>query len=215
MTRHPAYYSQPRSDLVDFMLTESPSRGTVLDVGCGEGAMGAALLAGGFGPVSGVEPVESAASVAAAKLTDVVVGTFPNARIRERAPYDYVVFADSLEHLTDPWSALREARMLLAPSGRLVLSVPNVSHHSVSLQLLRGKWDYRDWGLLDRTHLRFFTPSSLDLIVRETGFTVTSVRYLTQPTRRRYRLLGRALRQFAPYMLATHTFLMARPLQTK
>ena len=62
-----------------------------------------------------------------------------------------------LEHLVDPWAALRDAATLLRPDGRIVVSIPNVAHGSVRLALLQGDWDYTDKGLLDRTHLRFFT----------------------------------------------------------
>lgn len=86
--------------------------------------------------------------------------------------YDYVVAADVLEHLRDPWRVLRSCRELLKPGGRLLLSVPNVGHAAIVAELLQGRFEYREEGLLDETHLRFFTRHSILGMLRETGFKV-------------------------------------------
>lgn len=76
----------------------------------------------------------------------------------DKASFDYIVCADVLEHLIDPWKVLTELVTYLKPSGRLVVSIPNVRHWSVWFPLiLRGRWEYRDVGIMDKTHLRFFT----------------------------------------------------------
>jgi 2-polyprenyl-3-methyl-5-hydroxy-6-metoxy-1,4-benzoquinol methylase len=173
--------------------------------------LGEALLSYGFSEVVGVEPVEQAARVAARRLTHVVVGCFPDARAHAMGPYDHILFADSLEHLTDPWHALDEARTLLAAGGELILSVPNISHYSVALHLAKGRWAYQDSGFLDRTHLRFFTPLSLRSLLHETGFTVSAIRFVRLSPRRRYRLLEMITRRFAPHLYVRHMYVIAKP----
>ncbi len=84
--------------------------------------------------------------------------------------FEVVVAADVLEHLRDPWACLRAAREHLVPEGALVISVPNVTHSALLAQLLLGRFPYREKGLLDRTHLRFFSRADLDDLLLSTGF---------------------------------------------
>lgn len=94
--------------------------------------------------------------------------------------YDAVVTADVLEHLADPVRVLEQCRARLRPDGDLFLSLPNVGHAAVLVELLDGRFPYRDFGLLDRTHRWFFTRrSALDLL-RETGFRVERVDAVTR-----------------------------------
>jgi SAM-dependent methyltransferase len=86
--------------------------------------------------------------------------------------FDVIVAADVLEHLKDPAAVLRAIKKRLRPGGYLVLSVPNVAHGSVRLALLQGRFDYTDLGLLDRTHLRFFTRQTIVELLRDAGFAV-------------------------------------------
>jgi hypothetical protein len=74
--------------------------------------------------------------------------------------YDALLFLDVLEHLADPWSILQGSHALLRDGGHAYVSVPNVAHWTVRKELLLGRWEYRDNGLMDRTHLRFFTLES-------------------------------------------------------
>lgn len=178
LTQDPAgYYARPRLDFSTHLSLLNAAgvqtSGRVLDVGCGEGHFGQLMLEVGFDEVVGVEPHSTAASRARSRLTMVVSAPFPNTKVETLAPYDLVVFADSLEHIVDPWHALNVAAGLLAPDGHLLVSVPNVSHYSVILQQLRGRWDYTSEGLLDRGHVRFFTPATLQEALAAEGFRVT------------------------------------------
>jgi 2-polyprenyl-3-methyl-5-hydroxy-6-metoxy-1,4-benzoquinol methylase len=93
-----------------------------------------------------------------------------------------VIFADVLEHLGDPATVLRQVRPFLAPEGRVLASVPNVAHCAVALELLQGRVDYRPLGLLDDSHLRFFTKRSLHDLFEAAGFVVTELdRLRAQP----------------------------------
>jgi SAM-dependent methyltransferase len=89
---------------------------------------------------------------------------------------DCVIFADVLEHLVDPWRTARKYRDLLRPGGTVVASIPNVAHRSVLGGLLRHRWDYDVQGILDRTHLRFFTRETALEMFEQAGFSIRQVR---------------------------------------
>jgi 2-polyprenyl-3-methyl-5-hydroxy-6-metoxy-1,4-benzoquinol methylase len=92
----------------------------------------------------------------------------------EEAYFDAITFGDVLEHLRDPHGLLRTARRYLAPDGVIVCSIPNVKHWTVVFELLvKDRWEYTDAGLLDRTHVHFFTLEEIGLMMEETGFEVT------------------------------------------
>jgi 2-polyprenyl-3-methyl-5-hydroxy-6-metoxy-1,4-benzoquinol methylase len=132
---------------------------TVLDVGCASGDTAAALKDRGC-TVSGVDIDAKAAEPARGIVEELVIADIDRNPLSEHfkaESFDAIIFGDVLEHLLDPWAALRDAVTLLRPGGRILVSIPNVAHASVRLALLLGRWDYTEKGLLDRTHLRFFT----------------------------------------------------------
>ncbi|WP_291810517.1 class I SAM-dependent methyltransferase [Cellulomonas sp.] len=150
----------------------------VLDVGCASGYLGAALQERGC-EVSGVEIDQQDASEARKVLGRVEVvdlETTPLDEVFEPGSFDDVIFGDVLEHLRDPAAALRSAERLLRPGGSVVVSVPNVAHGSVRLALLEGRWEYLDTGLLDRTHVTFFTYDSLMRTLHDAGLRVRELR---------------------------------------
>lgn len=143
----------------------------VLDVGCAGGHLARVLVAQGC-TVSGVEYDPAAAEEARPVLDRLVVGDLEQLDLVAelgRGGFDVVVFGDVLEHLRDPLPVLRASRDLLAPGGYVVISLPNVAHGAVRLSLLLGRFDYRPLGLLDRTHLRFFTRDNLTALLRDAG----------------------------------------------
>jgi glycosyltransferase involved in cell wall biosynthesis/2-polyprenyl-3-methyl-5-hydroxy-6-metoxy-1,4-benzoquinol methylase len=87
--------------------------------------------------------------------------------------FDYVIFADVLEHLVDPWSALQRVRKFLNPTGQCLASIPNVSYAGVVLELLSGTFHYRKEGSLDKTHLRFFTRETVKSLFEESGYEIS------------------------------------------
>jgi 2-polyprenyl-3-methyl-5-hydroxy-6-metoxy-1,4-benzoquinol methylase len=150
----------------------------VLDVGCADGDVGRLLQETG-NRVSGLDRDEEAAEKARADLERVVVADLDTSSLLdhfEAASFDVVVLADVLEHLREPERALREATELLRDGGRLVLSVPNVAHGALRLALLQGRWTYTAAGLLDRTHLHFFTRTSLLQLLEGVGLAVDDLR---------------------------------------
>jgi 2-polyprenyl-3-methyl-5-hydroxy-6-metoxy-1,4-benzoquinol methylase len=151
-----------------------PVAGTVLDVGCGQGALGERLRATGADRIVGVELSATAAEVARRTYDSVVVGRLEELTLENvgGAPFDLIVTADVLEHLYDPWAALSQLRSWAAPNCRLVVSVPNLRFYRISLGLvLRGEFTYaRGGGLMDRGHIRWFTPKSLTAALTAAGW---------------------------------------------
>lgn len=146
----------------------------VLELGCGSGVMTEALRDQGC-RVTGVELDPRAAERAAEFAERVVIADIdqPGA-LAELAGerFDVVLAGDVLEHLRDPGPVLVEAARLLTDEGYLVASIPNVAHGSVRLGLLAGRWDYADDGLLDRTHLRFFTRAGVEELLEAAGLRI-------------------------------------------
>ena len=166
----PAYYHFDRPEVV---ARVRPAGRRILDVGCAAGAMGAAMLAAGATEVAGIEVHAPAAALARGRLTAVYgydLDRLPELPYPE-GYFDVITLADVLEHLREPAAALRHLRRWLSDDGRIVCSLPNVRHESVLLPLLvHGRWDYADAGILDRTHLRFFTLESMLRLLGEAGF---------------------------------------------
>ncbi|GIG39603.1 class I SAM-dependent methyltransferase [Cellulomonas phragmiteti] len=149
----------------------------VLDVGCATGYLGEVLKRRGC-EVVGVEIDPAAAAQAAEVLDEVLVADLEQVDLLdsfERGSFDVVVFGDVLEHLRDPLRLLRTCVGLLRPGGSVVVSVPNVAHGAVRLALLQGRWTYQDRGLLDRTHVTFFTRVSLLRLMSDAGLAVVDL----------------------------------------
>lgn len=167
------YYHHQRPELVALVPQQARR---VLDVGCAAGMMGAALKERGVAEVVGVEINPVAAREAATRLDKVIVGDIEEIELTYPEGYfDTIVLGDVLEHLRDPWNLLKRLRRYLAEGGKIVASIPNVAHISVIRDLIRGEWRYADIGILDRTHLRFFTLSSIREMFANAGYRITSV----------------------------------------
>jgi SAM-dependent methyltransferase len=171
------YYDEPRPEVTALVPLTARN---IIDVGCASGALGRSLKAARPGiQVRGVEPVAAQAERARAVLDDVFHGSAEDPLPTDWPAPDCVIFADVLEHLVNPWQALRRYRQLLKPGGTIVASVPNVANRVVLKGLFRMRWDYEEYGILDRTHLRFFTRDTAlemfeacDYQIRHVGRTV-------------------------------------------
>ncbi len=149
-----------------------PPGSTVLDVGCGPGVVARALAARGC-KVWGLERDPARANSARNHCIEVLEADVEAVSLSEEfagRSFDVVLFLDVLEHLRDPQAALAGAEAVLAPGGSVLLSVPNVTHGALRLELLSGKFRYRASGLLDRGHLRFFDAEGVDALIRQAGF---------------------------------------------
>lgn len=150
-----------------------PGARRVLDVGCGAGAVGAALKAERGIEVVGLEGFPEAAARAQERLDDALCVDLDALEGLPFAPgaFDAMVLGDVLEHLRDPHRLLRSLRPFLADDGVLVCSIPNVKHWSVLFPLLvHDRWEYQDAGLLDRTHVHFFTLAEIDRMLTACGY---------------------------------------------
>ena len=168
------YPDADRSNVIPFIPSGTAR---LLDVGCWQGAFGRELKRRRPGlAVVGIEADAGAAAVAGTRLDQVVAGRFPDDIGPDHGPFDCIVFNDVLEHIVDPWEALRRTRPLLSGTGRVVAVIPNIRHVRAVVPLVfRGRWDYADTGLLDRTHLRFFTRATMIELFETTGYTVESI----------------------------------------
>ncbi len=148
----------------------------VLEIGCATGFMGEYLIKYKNCEVIGVELGKDEASIAKKKLTKILVGDIENDsviyQINSLGNFD-VVFASALiEHLKDPWKALRTWNKFLKKGGHIVISTSNIAHWSMRLKIMQGQFVYHEYGILDNTHLRFFTFNTFQDLVKECGFSI-------------------------------------------
>lgn len=176
-TQQPAanYFSGSRSDVAD-LVPQVCSR--ILDVGCGYGGLGRNLRARGVAQVFGVEINPDAGSQLAGVYADYWIGDVEQVNLPDGIEdFDCIVFADVLEHLRDPWGTLTRYLQRLKPGGYVVASIPNVRNIALLYNLVvRGQWRYEDSGLLDRTHLRFFTRKEILDLFSQNGLEIEVIR---------------------------------------
>lgn len=174
------YYNRPRVEMLP--LVPSAAR-RVLDIGCANGEFSASIKERQGSEIWGVELNPEAAAVAASRLDKVIQGDIYDAMGQLPANYfDCVVCNDILEHLPDPGRILEGIRKNLSPDGVVVASIPNVRYLPVLYELLVTKdWKYRDCGVLDNTHLRFFTCKSIFRLFESSGYRIVRIEGLQVP----------------------------------
>ncbi len=159
---NPSYIGS-RSDILNLV---PPDCQKILDIGCSIGTLGAQIKDSlSDAEVIGIELDKEMAEKAIEKLDKVIVGNIEDMVLTDHLKQNYfdcIIFGDVLEHLIDPWTVLRELTLYLKPDGTVIASMPNVRHYSSICSLLfKGYWPYRDRGIHDRTHLRFFTKKNI------------------------------------------------------
>ncbi len=169
---------RPRDKLTLVLsLIDERDRG-ILEIGCGEGEMARHLSSLGKSIV-GVERDAVKASAAKEFCKEVIVGdieawtTIESLKSFEKS-YDLILYSEVLEHLVSPEQTLRELRIFLRPGGGVLAVLPNVAFYKTRLMLLGGRWNYSDEGILDRTHLRFFTRYTAETLIRDAGFQIVA-----------------------------------------
>lgn len=152
-----------RRDDVLSLIPDDASR--VLDVGCSIGVLGEQLKQRFEAEVVGIELNEQMAKVANEKLDRVILGDLDKINLEDYLLpkyFDCIIFADILEHLKNPWDVLKSATSFLSDEGVVIASIPNIRHYTTIINLIfRGYWPYRERGIHDKTHLRFFTLKNI------------------------------------------------------
>ncbi len=175
--------------LLDFAKTSKVTSGNCLDVGCASGFLSFKLAEIGL-RVKGVDP----------NLPTELLGVAHNP-IFEKATllqlsdqrFGLIVAGDVIEHLEDATSNMNKLRELLEDDGELLISIPNAVNIYVRLHILSGRFDYKNRGPLDRTHLRFYTLKTFEQLLKNSGFILREIRYAPFPA---YQFLGQRAKYF-------------------
>ena len=194
-------YQGNRAELLE--LVEIPAGARILDLGCAQGDLGELLKKQCEVEVIGIELNPDLAQIAARKLDSVFVGDIEQIELPYPHGYfDVLIFADVLEHLKDPWNTLARYKHYLKPSGMVILSIPNIRRFRIIIELLRGNFRYTDYGLMDHTHLHFFTYNEIKHMLNSAGFSIKKIQRNFQarlPLKIANCLLLNSLREFMVY----------------
>ncbi len=157
----------------------------VLEIGCGPGSITKYLKHQNHCSIVGLEVDPEAIRLVTPFCEQVLSVDLNNVDWdglgRDIGRFQTIVAADVLEHLYDPWSVLGQLRPLLEPDGEVVVSLPHVGHAAVAGCLLNGSFEYRNWGLLDRTHIRFFGLADIDALFQSSAYKIVDVSFVITP----------------------------------
>jgi len=171
---HTEYYAGERPEMLKFI---PPHLKTFLEIGCGEGNFSHLVKNTYSAEVWGIEANDKAASIARGKIDHLVSGTIEeNISRLPDSFFDCIVMNDVIEHLVSPWDVLEQLKGKLDNNGVIVLSIPNFRFWKNLREIVvHGEWNYVESGILDRTHLRFFTYKSILKMMRELRFEVVVI----------------------------------------
>jgi len=203
------YYSGARYDIVADLPANTNA--AVLELGCGDGSTGALTFAANKAAYyCGIELNPDAAALARLRLTDVIEGDIATLDLGAHAArYDVLIASEVLEHLIDPWEALTKLVACLKPGGLVLASSPNIAHWRVVTQLIHGRFDHSESGVMDRSHLRWFTPQSYAALFDAAGLEVVRMGPITPPATRT-RWLNAVTRARFSHLFMTQIYLIAR-----
>ena len=169
------YFIQTRPEMMEF-IPKSAER--ILEVGCATGLFGAQLKRRPGVEVWGIEYDTESAEIAREKLDMVLAGDIM--QLTDHLPdayFDCVVFNDVLEHLVDPFAVLLKVKSKLVKKGLIVCSIPNIRFfYTLKNFIIDKQWKYEDAGIMDKTHLRFFTERSIADMFDSLGYTIVELR---------------------------------------
>ncbi len=201
------YYESERNDLIALIPYEARR---ILDVGCGFGLMGKKLKEERHVEVVGIESEKKAIGAAKSNMDKLVTGDVEGLKLPfEQGYFDCIVYGDVLEHLRNPWKLLKEHTYYLKKGGCCIASIPNISHYSIIKGLLKGKWQYASSGILDQTHMRFFTLEEIKKMFRDAGYTVEKEEKYIRASKSK-KLLNKILRGKIEYLLTEQYIVRGR-----
>jgi len=188
-----------------------PNSSRVLEIGCATGFMGEYLMTKKGCYVVGIESRVDEAKEAKKKLNQLISGDVEEKGTLEQIDDKFdVVFASAIiEHLKDPWRSLTSWKKFLKKDGFLIISTSNVAHWSIRLSLLMGKFDYREYGILDNTHLRFFTTETFKKLVADCGYKIEY--FSIDPVGGGLPRISKVLSKLWPNLFAYQMLIKAKP----
>ncbi len=204
------YFNATREDMLEFVPAEVR---TAVEFGCGNGKFAALVKERRQAEVWGVEIQPQAAQQAAQVLDRVICEDALQAlKLLPDHYFDCALFLDVLEHLVDPYSLLVQVKEKLTDQGVVVASIPNIRYYRVFWDFVwNGNWDYKEQGILDSTHLRFFTRKSILKMFKRLGYQVERLEGIHPTRSRTFRILNACfLNRFADVRYK-HFVVVARP----
>ena len=204
-----SYFSGARHDMVSLLGTGPNAH--ILEIGCGDGATGAASFAAGKAAhYTGIELMPEVAEQARQHLSEVITA---NVEQFDLTPFygrfDALIMSEVIEHLVDPWDAVARLLVCLKPGGEIIASSPNVAHRRVIGDLIAGRFEYESEGVMDRTHLRWFTPRSYRALFEAAGCVNVRVMPIRRPGLLP-RIFNRLTRQRYAHLSMTQIMVHAR-----
>jgi len=182
--RHKYEYDVRENSAPAHVIDLVGSRKRVLEIGCGPGSITKILASDKLCRITGLERDKDALAKVTPYCESIIDADLNSDAwtdwFQGRELFDVIVAADVLEHLYDPWSTLDRMVPLLKNDGYLVVSLPHVGHGAVVSCLLNGDFQYRDWGLLDRTHIRFFCLQNIEALFAGADLKISDVRYVSK-----------------------------------
>lgn len=180
------YYEFERNNVITSIQNHGIQAKRILELGCSAGATGRRLKEVlGADHYVGIEICEEAAEIAKTRLDEVHVANVEETPLEslglKKGDFDLVLALDVLEHLYNPWEVLAQLTELLRPEGHAVLSIPNVQNITLLNDLINGRWPYQSAGLLDVTHLRFFTFHEIGELVTGAGLSIVDMTAVLNP----------------------------------
>ncbi len=204
------YHTRVRDDV--FALIDGPC-GRLLDFGGGVGATSAALLDEGMADhavlfdqvAKGARP-----QIAEAYAIDLNDTAMLAQQLAKTGPFDTILCLDILEHLYDPWAVMGVLHQAMTPGAQMIISLPNVNHYSLTMPLIfKDEWEYRDAGILDRTHIRWFTRKGAIRLAQSSGLVVAAQQ--TNISGRKWQWANRlTLRLFSRFFVLQYQMRMRR-----
>lgn len=190
-----------------------PKRAKVLEIGCATGFIGEFLIKKKNCYVVGVELGKDEAKEARKRLSKVIEGDIEDPkvlRLIDNNGFDIVFASAIIEHLKDPWNALRNWNKFLKREGFLIITTSNIAHWSVRLKLLKGGFDYQEYGILDNTHLRFFTTKTFRKLAKDCGYKIEHSSI--DPVGGGVPRISKILSRFWPNLFAYQMLIKAKPV---